>query len=93
MELFSTTFLQELKTEIAGEVVNQLSGLITQTQTPKPQTEYLTRREAAHLLGVSLPTLNEWSKNGTVKGYRIASRVRYKRAELEQSLSQFKTGR
>ena len=36
-----------------------------QNQTPAttpPQTELLTRKEAAKLLGVSLTTLNEWKK-------------------------------
>lgn len=66
---------------------------LQQQQTDKRPTEYLSRKEAAKLLGVSLPTLNEWTKTGLVQGYRIASRVRYKRTEIETSLSKIKTQR
>jgi len=52
-----------------------------------PETEFITRNQAAAILGISLPTLNEWSKLGTIPSYRIQSRVRYKKAEVENSVS------
>lgn len=52
-----------------------------------PEKKYLTREEAANLLDVSLHTLNKWTKEGRVKGYRIGSRVRYVASELGNSLS------
>lgn len=54
---------------------------------PETPTEYITRKETAGILGISLPTLNDWSKQGIIPSYRIASRVRYKRAEVLNSLS------
>ena len=54
---------------------------------PHPETEYITRQEAAKILGISLPTLNDWSKRGIIPSYRIASRIRYKKAEVEASLN------
>jgi excisionase family DNA binding protein len=65
--------------------------LLTNIKEEKLPTELLTRKEAAKLLGVSLPTLSDWTKTGKIIGYRIASRVRYKRNELENSLSQIKS--
>lgn len=90
MQMFSAPFIEQLKTEISQEVFCKISGLI-QTQNSTPKTELLTRKEAAILLGISLPTLADWTKTGKVKGYRIASRIRYKRHEIENSLLQIKT--
>ena len=82
------------------DVVSSL--LIAQKQTAAahssappvaPVNEFINRKEAAQLLGVSLPTLNEWSKTGVITGYRIATRVRYKRSELEQSILQMQTSK
>ena len=44
----------------------------------KKETIYLTRKEAAALLKISLPTLNEYTKAGRIPGFRIGYRVLYK---------------
>lgn len=85
----------ELKTDISDAVKKELQTLMAawqQTQTPAAP-KYLTRKETAQKLGVSLPTLNEWTKTGLVKGYRIASRVRYKEDEVTAAFTQIKTRR
>jgi excisionase family DNA binding protein len=51
---------------------------------PKPSDELITREEAAELLRVTLPTLHNWTKAGRLPFYKIASRVRYKRADIEK---------
>ena len=56
---------------------------IKSTETLKP---FLSRKEAAELLGVSLPTLNDWSKSGTVPSYKLGSRVRYRLADIQAAL-------
>lgn len=81
----------EMKTDVT-ELKKGLQTLLTLIQPPQ-QTEYLNRKEAAKLLKVSLVTLNEWTKEGIVQGYRIASRVRYKRTELEIAHSQINTSK
>jgi len=58
---------------------------------PKPQTEFITRNECSQILGVSLPTLNEWTKQGLVIGYRIGTRVRYKKGEILDAVKQIQT--
>jgi excisionase family DNA binding protein len=92
-----TSIPLEIIEERFSNVVDQkfqiLLSALQQQQTQKEPKEYLSRKEAAQLLSISLPTLNEWTKTGLVQGYRIASRVRYKRHELETSLSKIKTGR
>lgn len=46
----------------------------------------LDRNEAARFLGITLPTLHKYTKNGILKGYRLGTMVRYKRSELLSSL-------
>ncbi len=87
--LTSVTF-EQLKNELTNPILKDLAYLKA-ILIDKEQTELLTRKEAAKLLGVSLPTLLEWTKNGQVQGYRISSRIRYKRTELENSLKRIKT--
>ena len=57
-----------------------------QPQQEKEPVKILTRQETAKILGVSLPTLNEWTKNGTLQGTRIGSRVRYRMSDVEAAL-------
>jgi excisionase family DNA binding protein len=92
-QLFSTLPLEQLKTELTEAVFNRVAPLIQSVNKPQPETELLTRKQAAKLLGVSLVTIQDWTKTGKITGYRIASRIRYKRHELETSLSQIKTRR
>jgi excisionase family DNA binding protein len=61
--------------------------------TKKIETKYLTRQEAATLLKISLPTLNNYTKTGRITGFRIGSRVLFKLTDLEQSLNEIVTSR
>lgn len=82
----STEFtLDEFKTVIQDAVKNEIEKL--NLNKPEIPTEYITRKETAGILGISLPTLNEWSKQGIIPSYRIASRVRYKKEEVMNSLT------
>lgn len=83
----------KLEDMIAGAV---LSGLRVfhngrEQVTATPPEELLTREEAAQLLGITLPTLREYTNRGLVTGYRIGTRVRYKRSEVVNSLQQIRT--
>ena len=92
-QLFSSLPLDRLKSEISEAVKREVAPLFETANSAKPETELLTRKQAAKLLCVSLPTILDWTKTGKITGYRIASRIRYKRAELENSLSKIKTRR
>lgn len=89
--ILSPFSLEQLKTEISDAVKKEVAPLLNSFSTYKEETELLTRKEAAKLLSVSLPTILDWTKTGKIIGYRIASRIRYKRSEIENSLSQIKT--
>lgn len=52
---------------------------------------YITRKNTAELLHISLPTLNELTKSGILKGYRLQGRVLYKIAEIDNALTEMET--
>lgn len=59
-------------------------------ETLKPQKEetfeYITRKEVADLLKITLPTLRDWTRLGWLKSYKIGTRVLYKRKEVEAAI-------
>ena len=75
----------QLKESILSDVRAELQT-IAQNFQPKKQPEYLTRKEVAEILKVSLVTLSDWNKKGIIKPYRLGNLIRYKRSEIEESL-------
>lgn len=89
--LLSAIPLEQLKVFISEAVSSELSKHFTDVTLSGQATELLTRKEAAKLLSISLPTLLDFTKSGKITGYRIGTRVRYKRSELENSLLQIQS--
>jgi excisionase family DNA binding protein len=60
---------------------------------PKAEDEevLLTRKEAAHLLGISLPTLTAYCKIGTITSYRMGPLIRFKKSQLLNSLQEVRS--
>jgi len=89
--ILSPITIEDFKTALSDIVRSELkSELQLLKPSPKPD-DLLTRKETASLLGVSLHTLHDWTISGKVPAYRIGSRVRYKRSEIEGSLNQIKS--
>jgi excisionase family DNA binding protein len=76
---------QQLRESILADVRTELKEIILNFQ-PKKQPEYLTRKEVAKILKVSLVTLSDWNKKGVLKPYRLGNLIRYKTTEIEESL-------
>jgi excisionase family DNA binding protein len=55
-------------------------------QENRPQTHYLTRREAAKRLNVSEVTLSTYTKEGKVKGYYLGGKMLYLDSDLDAAL-------
>lgn len=85
-----------IKTEIQGieakfllslfENLNNRLNELQKAVIPQPDTALLTRKEVAKMLDISLPTLHNWVKNGTIQAYRIGNKVRFKKSEVLQAL-------
>lgn len=83
-QVFISINLDEFQKIIADTVREEVANSQPESQQGTP--EYLTRKEVADFLKISLVTLNDWSKKGIVQSYRIGARVRYKRSEIDQAL-------
>ncbi len=77
--------LSDIK-KVLREVLEEKSNDFAKPVKSEDQ-EYLTRKEVAKLLKISLTTLNDWSKQGIIQAYRIGNRVLYKKKEIEDSVS------
>jgi excisionase family DNA binding protein len=87
--IFSQIPIDDLKIIISDTIRAEMQRIAT--PTPPPETEYITRNQCARILGVSLPTLNDWTKRGLIIGYRIGTRVRYKKGEIMDAVKQMQT--
>lgn len=82
---FIQTTPEQLNTQIAETVKNQLSDFL-ENYKPKQPNDYLTRKEVSELLKVDLSTIHNWCKSGKLKPLGIGNRVYFLRFEIEQSL-------
>lgn len=57
----------------------------------EPAQRFLSRQEVATLLKISLPTLNEYTHKGIIKGSRVGSRVLYDEAQIRESVKGIQT--
>lgn len=80
--------LQQISVSDFKEIISDtLREEIRNTISTQPsQEQYLTRKETAKLLQISLVTLWSWSKDGIIQSYTIGSRVRYKKSDIDNAL-------
>ncbi len=76
---------EEFKNEILAGVEKLLEDFSKQFEPKEPEI-WMTRKDVGELLGISLVTIHNWSKNGILKAYKIGNRVRFRRLEIEQTL-------
>lgn len=93
MDNIILTTIPELQGLIEATVRKVFSENLVISHKPQPEIDYITRKDAAKILGVSLPTLNEWTKKGIITGYRISTRVRYNKDEILSSLNKVQAGK
>lgn len=79
MNQIIVTTKEELISLITEVFRAELSNIKPQQEKENP---FITRFEAAKLLGISLPTLRTYSVIGAIPTYAIGSRIRYKRSEI-----------
>lgn len=75
----------QFKAEILDGISKQLLEFSKKFK-PKEPNLWITRKEASELLGVSLVTIHNWTKEDIIKAYKIGNRVRFKRSDLENIL-------
>ncbi len=78
--------LDHLNSTLLDGMEERIKELVERPE--KKEVKYLTRKEVAELLSISLPTLHDWSKRKILNPYRIGNRVYFKIDEIDQSLKQ-----
>lgn len=79
--------IEEFKSEILNGLEKTLENF-KESLKPKRPNKYITRKELAALLQVSLVTTYEWEKKGILHPMRIGNRVRFELSEIEKILSE-----
>lgn len=80
--------LYTTRDELEGLIQNGIQEAFKKLPAPpSPKSEtFLSRKETAEKLKISLVTLNDWTKRGITQSYLIGGRVLYKESEIEASL-------
>lgn len=83
---------------LVDSIVNKLlaSPLLLQILTPAKDDDldrYLTRAEVAQKCHITLQTVNQWTKSGRLRGYRIGRRVLFKAQEIDLAIKKINIGR
>ena len=83
----------EIETWSRADLVELISTVLKDEmaiQAPKEtrQESYLTRKQVAEMLNVSLPTLDKWIRSGEITAYRPAGQIRIKASEIEAKMDQ-----
>lgn len=88
--ILSQVPIADLQGYIAQTIQRELSVYLKAEPAPDPD-ELVTRKQAAQYLGLSLPTLHDYTVRGVVTAYRVGSRVRYRKGDLLNCLLKVQT--
>lgn len=85
--ILSPISLADLKTAISNIIDEKIKPFLPATVLDPENNEiYLSRKEVSKQLKISLPTLNNLTKQGAITGYRIGKRVLYKKSDINSAL-------
>lgn len=78
--------------EVVATILHEVRELKRLHSNDQPETnsqpEYLTRKQTAERLHLSLTTLDSYTKLGILTAHKIGHRVLYRAAEINDSLSE-----
>lgn len=75
---------EELRDLISETIKAQLSVYFPQDK--ETDTRLLSRKKVSEMLGVSLPTLHSWTKDGVIPAVRLGGSVKYRACDIENAL-------
>ena len=71
--------------EYKNEILAGVEKLLKDFSNKVPEI-WMSRKEVGELLGVSLVTVHNWSKEGVLTAYKIGIRVRFRKSDIDQTL-------
>ena len=85
-EVAPEDLMRGLTENIVADLKSELQQISINLQ-PKSHPEFITSKEACEILKVTLPTLFDWRKRNIIPFYKIANKIRFKRSDIENSLT------
>lgn len=77
--------LAEALAENRRATIEEIQKLLSE-KLPDSQPKYISRKQAAELLGASVVAIDNWTKKGILQRYRIGGRWRYDSNEVISSV-------
>ena len=77
--------LKQLFAPVVSQLVSQIAEKVVELRELR-DPKYITRQDAAKMLGVSLPSLHNYTKQGLVEKHVINGRVLYDAYEIEAAV-------
>tara|TARA_R100000935_G_C2838463_1_gene169584 strand:- start:1713 stop:1985 length:273 start_codon:yes stop_codon:yes gene_type:complete len=84
--------MQTLEITLPDSVINDLQGIrqeltdLKNNFTPKEPEDFLSRKEAAALLKISLVTIHQWSRDQILHPMKMGNRTYFSRKEIEKTM-------
>lgn len=84
--------MQTLEITLPDSVINDLQVIrqeltdLKNNFTPREPEDFLSRKEAATLLKISLVTLHQWSKDHILHPMKMGNRTYFSRKEIEKTM-------
>ena len=87
-----TVVINELSESISKQIIPSIQDFIKKTindsKGKNNQKEFLTRKEAADLLGITFGGLHKWVKEGKLKSIKIGNKPYFKYSQIIELLEQ-----
>jgi excisionase family DNA binding protein len=87
--LFTQVSPEELKTLINEALASKLKSI--QLSSATSHEDYLTTVEVSQLFKISISTVHNWRKAGTLVACQIGGRVYFKRTDIDNAVVQLKS--
>lgn len=87
--LFTQVTSCELQTMINEAMASQLKSI--QLSSTTSHEEYLTTDEVSKLFKISISTVHNWRKAGTLLACQIGGKVFFKRSDIDNAVVQLKS--
>ena len=80
--------LKELIIKCVFEAIRLAPPIVIEEE--KTAKSILTRKEVSEILGISLPTLDSYKKQGLIKAFQLGNKVRFRISDVQQALIEIK---
>lgn len=82
--------MDELNAMMVKVVTDEIDKVKKSLTKASKRSEYLTKKEVAKKLKISIGTLDNWIRDDKIPFHKIGRRVLFKESEIEESINQLK---